>query len=444
MSNRVIIVQGAQWGSEAKGAIAALICERENVNIAVRTGATNAGHTVYYNQYRPGDVLPVGCPNPAPAVAVKMQQLPTGWVNPDTMLVLGAGALIDPAILARECEEVSRLTGKDVRQRLLIDYRAGLHDSSCAERSAASGRHHAIGATGKGCSEALMDRIRGRGNGYKPFGHDIPSGYQFMDTATYLNNMFDAGAKILLEGTQGTLLDLYIGPYPYVTHKQTLPAQWMLECGLSPALPTDIVQVVRTYPIRVAGNSGPMPLEISWPMLARRINVKRAFFKLPPIVPESYIDEFEEAVIDTSMKFATPYNRTVTGQHTWDEEERVIYQKALSELNAAAMASLPTSTVHELSRLFEFTTVTKKLRRVAELDIPTLKHASLLNRPHRVAITFMNYVFPHWWYEAPVMFKGAIADSALDGYVRDISLACGAPVTLLGFGPESHHHVAYR
>lgn len=423
--NKVIIVQGAQWGSEAKGAIAALICERENVNIAVRTGATNAGHTVYFEG--------------APA---KMQQLPTGWVNPETILVLGAGALIDPAILARECEEVSRLTGKDVRQRLLIDYRAGLHGSSCAERSAASGRHHAIGATGKGCSEALMDRIRGRGNGYQPFGYNVPSGYTFADTATYLNNMYDGGAKILLEGTQGTLLDLYIGPYPYVTHKQTLPAQWMLECGLSPALPTDIVQVVRTYPIRVAGNSGPMPLEISWPILARIINNKRASVKLPPIVHESHIEEFEEAVLTVSSRFATPFDRTVNGQHTWGDEERVIYQKALSEMNAAAMASLPTSTVRELSRLFEFTTVTKKLRRVAELDIVELKHASLLNRPHRVAITFMNYLFPQWWYEVPPSIPGFTP--GLEAYIQDVSRHCGAPVTLLGFGPESHHHVAYR
>ncbi len=149
----ILIVQGGQWGSEAKGAIASYLCNTRNVNLSVRTGATNAGHTCFYK----------GKP-------YKMQQLPTGWTNPNTTLVIGAGALIDPEILHREVKMVSDATGRDVRTRLLIDYRCGLHTSAHAHRSKESNRHHAIGATGKGCSEALMDRIRLRGSGGQLFG----------------------------------------------------------------------------------------------------------------------------------------------------------------------------------------------------------------------------------------------------------------------------------
>ena len=134
----ITIVQGGQWGSEAKGAVTALVALEHRAPIVVRTGATNAGHTVIYK----------GRP-------VKMQQLPVGWVNPNATLILGAGTLIDPAILAREVQEVARLTGEDVTERLLIDRHAGLHLPVHAELSAASGRHVNMGATGKGCSEEI-------------------------------------------------------------------------------------------------------------------------------------------------------------------------------------------------------------------------------------------------------------------------------------------------
>lgn len=429
-SRRIIIVQGGQWGSEAKGAIAGYICEREGVDIAVRTGATNAGHTVYY-QGKP----------------VKMQQLPVGWVNPETRLVLGAGALIDPIILERECNQVSELTGKDVRKRLWIDRRAGVHLPIHTQRSKESGRHANIGATGKGASEALIDKIRGRGEGYQTFGHpnygnpterDLSGGYQVADTALLLNIHYDEGAKILLEGTQGTLLDLHLGPYPFTTHKQTTPANWMSECGLSPALPTDIVLVVRTYPIRVAGNSGPMKDEISWPILAREINIKRSRRDLPPIVFDETIREFEKWVRDAaSRRDDLPYRSDGLDQHTWRAAHREEFKHALSNLNSIAWAFLRDDYQEELLKLFEMTTVTRKLRRVARLSLDDLAWSGMLNRPHRVAVTFMNYEFPESWYQEGD--KAVIFQEDRKNYLASIQEAIKAPVTMASFGPESKH-----
>lgn len=423
MKKPVIIVQGGQYGSEAKGAIAAYICETEAVDIAIRTGAVNAGHSAFYRGRK-----------------FVMQQLPVGWVNPNTQLVIGAGALIHPEILARECKLVTELTGHDITERLMIDTNAGVHNEEHTQRSKDSGRHHTMGATGKGCSEAIIDKIKGRGTGYATYGKmfGIPGG----DTAEYLNSQFDKGAKLLIEGTQGTLLDLHTGPYPYVTHKSCLPASWMAECGLSPALPTDIVMVVRTYPIRVAGNSGPMPQEISWPTLAREINTKRLYGTIlnrGSIVRESAIEAFEDAVRIAQMGFAYPAGSDGLHQHEWtDADTRLEFKETLSELNAAALRLLPPDTITELSRLFELTTVTKKLRRVARLDMGELKRAAMLCRPHRIALTFMNYMFPQQWFVSADNIQ--MMDYEMK-WVKGVESAAGAPVTMVTYGPGPEHVV---
>lgn len=422
MTQPIIIVQGGCWGSEAKGAIASYLCNTRKVDYAVRTGATNAGHTVYYK----------GKP-------IKMQQLPTGWTNPNTKLVIGAGALIDPDILRRECQEVSELTGADIRGRLMVDRRAGLHIPAHAAMSRASGRHHLIGATGKGCSEALIARISNRGtDGAMLFGESpYYDGYDVCDTEALLNWSWNEGAQILLEGTQGQLLDLYLGPYPYVTHKQTGPAQWMLEAGLSPALPVEVCMVVRTFPIRVAGNSGPMPQEMSWPELVREMNAIRVHHGILPLIDEQVIQEFEAIVRSIAKKWkqVIPLGSDGLDQHKWGN--RVKHREALSELNAESWKSLPDNLRLELSKVFETTTVTKKMRRVARLDRATLEYSARQVRPHWIALTFMNYMDPVHWYKVPTE-----TDPDDNQFIKWVEEACHAPVQLLTYGPADEHVVA--
>jgi adenylosuccinate synthase len=437
MSGLVQIVCGGQYGSEAKGAIAAHLCEVEEVDIAVRTGATNAGHTVVHNGVRHA-----------------MQQLPVGWVNPNTILVLGAGAIIDLDILAREIKVINAAMEGDVRQRIYIDPRAYIHKSDHAERSALSGRHHTMGATGKGCSEALTDRIKLRaehtdgtlghylrnGNG----GVDARIGYicgnndgMFIDTEGWLNYQYDKGAHIQLEATQGQLLDLCLGPYPYVTHKQTGPAQWLLESGLSPNMKLDIVMVVRTYPIRVAGNSGPMMNEISWPELARDINEKRADIGMDPIVSEDSIQRFENAVKAQVAQhtWKVPFGSNGLDQHRWTD--RYSYRVGLSEIHKSALDTLDEITMTDLRRLFEMTTVTKKLRRVARLSMADVAVAARQVRPHRLAVTFLNYEFPERWYSNEDVTGKELA------YLENIENACaGRRVAMVSRGPNPEHIVA--
>lgn len=432
-SNRIQIIQGGQYGSEAKGTIAGYLITKEKIDYAVRTGATNAGHTVEYNGER-----------------YAMQQLPVGWVRPKTTLVLGAGALIDLAILEREVEMVKTATGADPRQRLIVDPNAYIHRADAASRSKTSDRHHLIGATGKGCSEALIDRIRLRGKENLTIGAALRNsesrtplekllyGATIADTSMLLNRHFDGGASIQLEGTQGTGLDLCYGPYPYTTHKQTLPAQWMTEAGLSPALPTDIVMVIRSMPIRVAGNSGPLPFETSWPFLAKRINRRREECGMSPIVSADDIRAFEDAVRAVAQEFyagSLPAGSDGLDQHNWTNSDRERFRVALSELNKQALEQLPPDTITRLKALFEMTTVTKKLRRIADISFSELNRFALQVRPHRVVVTFMNYVTPTRWYtNDPVTGHE-------QSWLRTIEKECAAPVTLINRGPSNSHIV---
>lgn len=428
MTKPITIVTGGQYGSEAKGTIAAHIVRRDRITHAVRTGATNAGHTCEYRGKR-----------------YAMQQIPVAWVDPNVKLILGAGAFIDPEILNREITMIREAEGTqvgdraDIVSRLTIDYRAYLHLPRHHERADKANRHHSIGATGKGCSEAVVDRIRLRGKedlSVRTNPNLINSAIHIQDTELYLNGAWNNGAAIMLEGCQGTLLDMVLGPYPYTTHKQTTPATWMAECGLSPALPTHIVMVCRTMPIRVAGNSGPLPREISWLQLARGLNYDRESNDQAPIVSNDALDVFEAELRTVTKRWVgnVPHGSDGTDQHRWSETDRQRHQAALSELHKETLNSLPTEIVTELRNLFEMTTVTKKLRRIASFDYESFCTAVRQVRPHELSFTFMNYVVPENW---GMNRKLQITDRERLWLNMNVTPYCAAPVRTINRGADA-------
>lgn len=435
----IIIIQGGQWGSEAKGTIAAYYCLTRNIDFAVRTGAINAGHTVEYEGKR-----------------YAMQQLPTGWVNPHTKLVIGAGAYIHPETLLREIEMINEaMPEADILDRLIIDYRCGVHTEEAEIESKKANRHHRMGATGKGCSEAVVEKIRNRNAGYRLFKEvwEATDGYNFADTSQILNSEYDRGAKILIEGTQGTHLDLHLGPYPFTTSRMTSAANWVAECGLAPGLNYETVLVVRTFPIRVAGNSGPMPGEIEWSDLANEINLKLVRAGRDPLIHPSVLGEWETMLYEAASKaedegrYETPivkgyphYNIRLS---EWTPAERDTYRVAASELHRDALVMCSQNTQSELRKLFEMTTVTKKLRRLARLDMASLQRAVEINRPTSIALTFLDYAEP--------LLAGATADSLVTmmdqpglsdvtaGAARliyQLEKSLGVPVTLVSTGAK--------
>lgn len=377
---KVVLVQGGFWGSESKGLVTAYVTERYRAAAVVRTGCINAGHTVVHGAHR-----------------VVLQTLPCGWTNPDTMLVIGPGAYIHPETLQHEIELLEGI-GVDVKSRLLIDYRVALHTSDHMVSAKNADRHTKMGATGKGSSEAVVAKIRDRGTAAGRLLFQSQYGAQFeryrADTSAYLNQLVDLGGTVVLEATQGTLLDLHLGPYPYTTHKPTSPGLWLAEAGLAPSLLRETWMVVRSYPIRVAGNSGPMPGELEWEELADSINTRRAKWDLDPIVKPESLKVWREAV----RAVIDRHNGPVASPSRWSETLRVQHRELLTRVHGLALDLVPDDVARDLRNLFEFTTVTRKLRRIARLDVPTLYHSAQVNRPTHIFYTFTNYDVPYYWY----------------------------------------------
>lgn len=430
MRGKTIIIQGGQYGSEGKGQIAAEVAHRENVRVAVRTGSINAGHTVY----RDGKKF-------------SMQIIPTPWVYPDITLVLGAGTYIEPSILAAEVDFIKEATGEDIRHRLLIDERCVWFGEKEHAISKAANRHHAMGATGKGCSEAIVSKMRDRSSDEtaqaRLFSHfpGAAQAYNFVDTVDYLSGVLEQGHNVLLEGTQGSLLDFNTGPYPYVTSRMTSSAAWLAEAGLPP-INVMTVLVVRSHPIRVAGNSGPMPSEITWPILARRINHKRSRAGLDPLVDEVAISDFELALKAALLKFfpdvAAELGEMFADQfHLWSPEQRVRHRVCLSEANSIALRTMNPDSLAKL-QFFEKTTVTKKLRRIAELDFDEVRRAIQMNGPSQIAYTFLNYDMPEL---TNVVNYDEVANVAAP-HICSLSTTFGVPVTYVSTGPLPEHVIS--
>lgn len=242
------VLVGGQWGSEGKGNLAFFIAPE--YDLLVRVGAPNAGHKVQ---------------TPDGAVYTH-RQLPSGTRATDsTLLLLGAGAVIDVSVLMREIAdcEVSA-------DRLAIDPGALVIEEGDVRRE--TGLKRAIGSTGTGGGAALARRIEQRGvPGAVRTAKDIPELVPYIrDPGSVLEEVRGRGGRIFIEGTQGTGLSILHGSFPHVTSRDTTVSTLLAEVGLPPQLLRRVIAAFRTYPIRVGGESGPMGREITWDTVASR------------------------------------------------------------------------------------------------------------------------------------------------------------------------------
>jgi adenylosuccinate synthase len=253
---KLTVLVGGQYGSEGKGAIAAHVADRYDVH--VRVGSPNAGHTIYWN-----------------GAKHVMQSIPCGWINPNAVIVIGRGALLNMKQFMKELVHILRYY-PDFLDRLMIDPEAGILDEKFHEQEGGTlgEMHKRIGSTGEGVGPARIARISRDPSQFRRF-KDIALEYGLEscimgNTPLYLSEAQMAGKNILIEGTQGSALSLLHSHWPYCTSIDTNAAGIISEVGIAPSRVTDVLMVCRTYPIRVAGNSGPMVGEISWDELNRR------------------------------------------------------------------------------------------------------------------------------------------------------------------------------
>lgn len=238
------IIVGGFWGDEGKGKIVSYIAYSEEPTIIARGGVgTNAGHTVVFEGKKYG-----------------LRMIPSGFTSKKSRLLIGAGVLVDANIFLKEIKE----TG--CSDRIGIDYQAGIIDETHKELDQKD-KHYSenIGSTGTGCGPANADRARRT----LRLANDVPELKPYLtDVSVEINDAITAGKNVVLEGTQGTMLSLFHGTYPFVTSKDVSASQICSDVGIGPTKVDEVIIVFKAFMTRVG--EGPMPGTLSEEEMKKR------------------------------------------------------------------------------------------------------------------------------------------------------------------------------
>ncbi|MEO7331451.1 MAG: adenylosuccinate synthase [Minicystis sp.] len=279
-----VVIVGAQWGDEGKGKIVDLYTEAADVVVRY-AGGPNAGHTLVVGEER-----------------IVVRLIPSGILRPRARCLLGQGMVIDPGVLLGEIDALET-RGHDTGGRLFVSDRAHLilpyHPEIDALREHAAGKGEKIGTTKRGIGPCYEDKAARRGvragdlrdlarveaevtralRAWAPvildLGGKVPEVSAIMatlaplaarllpllaDTSALLEQAVVAKENILLEGAQGTLLDLDHGTYPFVTSSSAVAGGACGGAGIGPTRIHRVVGITKGYATRVG--EGPFPTEL--------------------------------------------------------------------------------------------------------------------------------------------------------------------------------------
>jgi adenylosuccinate synthase len=236
------IVVGGQYGGEGKGKVVALRAGRCESPWVVRCGGANSGHTVT-----------------VAGREVVLRQVPAGAGHPSAVLLLAAGCAVDEDVLLAELESL-----QIPKDRIIVDPRGVVvADADRRREEELAGR---IGSTASGTGAALARRMT-RCRDVRLVGESdrLRRKVRIESVASLVHSHLAGDGCVIVEGTQGFGLSLLHGRgYPFVTARDTTASGFASEVGLAPKHVDSVVMVMRTFPIRVGGNSGPMANEITW------------------------------------------------------------------------------------------------------------------------------------------------------------------------------------
>lgn len=244
----VSVIFGGQWGSEGKGKTTNFFARKLNASAVVRVGGTNSGHTVVTNEGN----------------RIAFRILPVASVLEGVTCVLPAGSYIDIDVLKEEIQ----LSGLK-RELLKIHPNAVIIRKCDCINEASSNLNRRIGSTESGTGSAVISRIKRNSEVLLAKDCKELEPYLF-DTVDYLRDELRKSHEIIIEGTQGFGLSLlHAKEYPFTTSRDTSAAAFVSEAGMSPFDVKNIIMTIRTFPIRVAGNSGPLPKETTWDYVSK-------------------------------------------------------------------------------------------------------------------------------------------------------------------------------
>jgi len=275
------VIVGAQWGDEGKGKIVDLLSEKADI-VARFQGGNNAGHTLVVK-----------------GETTVLHLVPSGILHPTTTCVIGPGVVIDPAVLAQEVALLNERNLLSDPTRLQISESATVimpyHKRLDHAREQAAGDRK-IGTTGRGIGPAYEDiagrraihtrllqhpeelrnriaRVLPEKNAlFQHFGQEpmevdavaeevlayrstlIP---HLSNTGALIDNALAQNKNVLLEGAQGTLLDVIHGTVPFVTSSHTIASAACSGSGIGPKHLTSVIGIAKAYVTRVG--AGPFP-----------------------------------------------------------------------------------------------------------------------------------------------------------------------------------------
>lgn len=282
---KCITVVGTQWGDEGKGKIVDFLAEEADAVIRFQ-GGHNAGHTLVVDNEK-----------------VILHLIPAGVLNEHTLCILGNGVVVSPAAFISEFNELKSLIG-DLEHRIRISPACPVilpsHIRLDQARETASDETK-IGTTGRGIGPVYEDKHARRAirvsdlfdwKSCKSKTERLIDYHNFIlehyfnqstvsleetlaelkefaklikpmtcDTIDLIHSMREEGKNLLFEGAQGTLLDIDLGTYPYVTSSHTGSAAAAMGSGLGPRYIDKVVGVMKAYTTRVG--EGPFPTELN-------------------------------------------------------------------------------------------------------------------------------------------------------------------------------------
>lgn len=280
----VDIVVGAQWGDEGKGKIVDIFAE--NADMVVRfQGGNNAGHTLVID-----------------GVKTVLHHIPSGILRSDSICVLAGGVVVDPAILLQEIEALQERGLISNEEQLLVGNECSVimpyHRALDIAREVSAGANK-IGTTGRGIGPCYEDRVARRAvfvrdlmneatlraklkkvlpekNALLKLHHSDSFELEVVlkealslgellrpfagEANAAVRDAIDAKANVLFEGAQGTLLDIGLGTYPFVTSSHTVSGAACVGAGVGPRHIDRVFGVTKAYCTRVG--AGPFPTEL--------------------------------------------------------------------------------------------------------------------------------------------------------------------------------------